>query len=80
MQLGVKMVEAQDDSLIFHHSSKPFTSQHGIFDSTTATRKKWLSVIHAKRSTQVKRTVLDYNICLNYSNVEVSPLIKEENS
>lgn len=58
MHLDVKMVEAQDDSIIFHHSSKPFTSQHSIFDSTTATRKS-SSVIHAKRTTQVRGKVLD---------------------
>jgi hypothetical protein len=56
MQLAIKVLEAEDDSFIFLHTNKPFTSQHSIFDFTTASRKKSSSVIHIRRHTQVRFT------------------------
>jgi hypothetical protein len=53
MQLTLQMAEAGDDSFIFQHSSKPFTSQHNILDFTADSHKQSSSVIHKRRSTQV---------------------------
>jgi hypothetical protein len=53
MQLAVQMAQPEDESFIFQHSSRPFTSQHNVLDFTIASRRESSSVVHTRRSTQV---------------------------
>ncbi|XP_069693294.1 vitellogenin-like [Periplaneta americana] len=55
-----------EERVVLHHSSKPFTSQHSVFDLLPATHKYSASVVHNKKSTTKWKSPIP-NVNINYT-------------
>lgn len=53
LQLVFETAPAEGSSILFHHSSTPFTSQNSVYDFMTASRRKSSWVIPSSRKTKV---------------------------